>query len=411
MKNEIKIPGKVYRVGGAVRDAVMGREAADEDYVVVGASSQEMLDSGFSQVGADFPVFLHPVTGDEYALARTERKSGNGYLGFEVEATKETTLEEDLKRRDLTINAMAQAENGEIIDPYNGRKDIKDKLLRHVDDEAFAEDPLRILRVARFKARLGYTIYDGTLDLMRKIHDNGETKYLTKERIWKELSRALLEENGSQFFNTLQQVGIGKDLFPLIKGFNNDRSIEFTPSRVSSIAMDISLKNKGLETRIARWTLPNDETQVNKDNVIEMWKNNSATNEVLDRVAMTTDMWNMLAKASKKERSNANDLWYDMITKLDANRRPERWLHAYKDVRDQFNLLSNNPDFLPSLERVGGWIKGLAIDGGKIAQSVPKKDIKEAIENAKQNAWKEVVIKDKYDYPLLAETRKMTFKR
>lgn len=411
MKNEIKIPGQVYKVGGAVRDAVMGREAADEDYVVVGASSQEMLDAGFSQVGAGFPVFLHPVTGDEYALARTERKSGNGYLGFEVEATKETTLEEDLKRRDLTINAMAQAEDGEIIDPYNGKEDIKNKLLRHVDDEAFSEDPLRILRVARFKARLGYTIHGETLDLMKKIHDNGETKYLTKERIWKELSRALLEENGSQFFNTLQQVGIGKDLFPLIKGFNNDRNIEFTPSRVSSVAMDISLKNKSLESRIARWTLPNDETEVNKDNVIEMWKNNSATNEVLDRVAMTTDMWNMLAKASKKERSNANDLWYDMITKFDATRRPERWLHAYKDVRDQFTLLSNNPDFLPSLERVGGWIKGLAIDGGKIAQSVPKKDIKEAIENAKQNAWKEVVIKDKHEYPLLAETRKIAFKR
>lgn len=411
MKNEIKIPGKVYKVGGAVRDAVMGRNAADEDYVVVGATSQEMLDAGFSQVGADFPVFLHPETGDEYALARTERKSGNGYLGFEVEATKNTTLEEDLKRRDLTINAMAQSENGEIIDPYNGKADIKNKILRHVDEEAFAEDPLRILRVARFKARLGYTIYDGTLDLMKKIHDAGETKYLTKERIWKELSRALLEENGSQFFNTLQQVGMGKELFPLIKGFNNNREIEFTPSRVSSIAMDLSLQNKNLETRIARWSLPNDEVTIDKSAILDMWKNNSATNEVLDRVSMTVEMWNALAPASKKERSNANDTWFDLITKLDATRRPERWLHAYKDIKDHFTLLSGKKDFLPELNRVGDWLKGMAIDGGKIAQSVPKKDIKEAIENAKLMAWKEVVAKDKIEYPFKSEINKPTFRR
>lgn len=411
MKQEIKIPGKVYRVGGAVRDAVMGREAADEDYVVVGATSQEMLDAGFSQVGADFPVFLHPETGDEYALARTERKSGNGYLGFEVEATKYTTLEEDLSRRDLTINAMAQNDKGEIIDPYNGKADIHNKVLRHVNDESFAEDPLRILRVGRFKARLGYTIYDRTLDLMRSIHDNGETKYLTKERIWKELSRALLEENGSQFFNTLQQVGIGIEIFPHLKGFNKDRNIDFMPVRVSSLAMDESLKGKSLETRIARWTLPNDEKNIEKEPILRMWKNLSATNEVLDRVSMTLDMWNILASATKKERSNANEIWYNMITKLDATRRPERWLHAYKDIKDHFTLLSGKKDFLPEIERVGGWIKGMVIDGGKIAESVCKSDIKEAIEKAKQNAWKNVVIKDKHDYPFISESNRPTFKR
>lgn len=188
--NEIKLPGKIYQVGGSVRDRVMGKPNSDLDYVVVGATAEDMINAGFKQVGKDFPVYLHPITGDEYALARLERKTGNGYHGFETITGNNVTLEDDLSRRDLTMNAMASDEDGNIIDPFGGLTDIKNKELKHVSP-AFAEDPLRILRVARFAARFGFGIHPDTLKLMQNIHNSGETQYLTKERIWKETERAL----------------------------------------------------------------------------------------------------------------------------------------------------------------------------------------------------------------------------
>ncbi|MFU2364762.1 MAG: fused tRNA nucleotidyltransferase/2',3'-cyclic phosphodiesterase/2' nucleotidase/phosphatase Cca, partial [Enterobacteriaceae bacterium] len=175
---------KIYLVGGAVRDALLGLPVKDRDWVVVGSTPQEMLDAGYQQVGRDFPVFLHPQTHEEYALARTERKSGSGYTGFTCYAAPDVTLEDDLKRRDLTINALAQDDNGEIIDPYNGLGDLQNRLLRHVSP-AFGEDPLRVLRVARFAARyahLGFRIADETLTLMREMTHAGELEHLTPER-------------------------------------------------------------------------------------------------------------------------------------------------------------------------------------------------------------------------------------
>lgn len=168
---------KIYLVGGAVRDALLGLPIKDKDWVVVGATPQGMLDAGYQQVGRDFPVFLHPQTREEYALARTERKSGSGYTGFTCYAAPDVTLEADLQRRDLTINAMARDDNGEIIDPYNGRDDLENRLLRHVSP-AFSEDPLRVLRVARFAARyahLGFRIADETMTLMRDMNAAGES--------------------------------------------------------------------------------------------------------------------------------------------------------------------------------------------------------------------------------------------
>lgn len=200
---------KTYLVGGAVRDQLLNIASKDQDWVVVGASPTEMLALGFSQVGADFPVFLHPKTQQEYALARTERKSGKGYQGFEVQFSKDVTLEEDLIRRDLTINAMAQAEDGSIIDPYKGQQDLANKVLRHVS-EAFSEDPLRVLRVARFAARfahLGFTIAAETLALMQKITDSGELNHLTPERVWVETQRALTEQSPWVYFETLKSCG------------------------------------------------------------------------------------------------------------------------------------------------------------------------------------------------------------
>ena len=210
---------KIYQVGGAVRDRHLGREVQDRDWVVVGATAQQLLDLGFKPVGKDFPVFLHPQTGEEYALARTERKSAPGYKGFVVHAQPDVTLEEDLLRRDLTINAMALDENGQLVDPFAGRQDLARKILRHVSP-AFAEDPVRILRVARFYARyaaIGFTIADETMALMANMVTSGEVDALVAERVWAETAKALLEPQPWQFFNALRHCGALAKLFPEIE--------------------------------------------------------------------------------------------------------------------------------------------------------------------------------------------------
>ena len=200
---------KIYSVGGAVRDELLGLPVADRDYVVIGATPEQMVAQGYKPVGKDFPVFLHPQTHEEYALARTERKTARGYHGFAFHAAPDVTLEQDLARRDLTINAIAKAEDGTLIDPYHGAADIQARVLRHVS-EAFAEDPVRILRLARFAARfasLGFTIADETLQLMRGMVANGEADALVAERVWQELSRGLMEAKPSRLFETLRACG------------------------------------------------------------------------------------------------------------------------------------------------------------------------------------------------------------
>lgn len=207
---------KSYLVGGAVRDALLGLPVKDKDWVVVGATPQEMLDAGYQQVGRDFPVFLHPKSREEYALARTERKSGFGYTGFSCYAAPDVTLEQDLLRRDLTVNALAQDADGKIIDPYRGLADLKSRTLRHVSP-AFGEDPLRVLRVARFAARyahLSFRIADETMALMREMTAAGELEHLTPERVWKETENALASRNPQVYFMTLRECGALKVLFP-----------------------------------------------------------------------------------------------------------------------------------------------------------------------------------------------------
>ena len=209
---------KTYLVGGAVRDQLLGLPTHEYDWVVVGATPQEMLTQGYQQVGKDFPVFLHPETHDEHALARTERKSGSGYTGFICHADPEVTLEQDLLRRDLTINAIAQDSDGSLIDPYQGRRDLELRILRHVSP-AFSEDPLRVLRIARFAARfhlLGFTIAPETQALMKQIVNSGEIAHLTAERAWKETEKALSTQSPQVFFQVLRDCGALAVLFPEI---------------------------------------------------------------------------------------------------------------------------------------------------------------------------------------------------
>ncbi len=205
---------KIYSVGGAVRDALLGLPVVDRDHVVVGATVEDMLARGFRPVGKDFPVFLHPQTHEEYALARTERKTAPGYRGFVFHADPSVTLEEDLARRDLTINAIAMDEAGGIVDPYGGRADIAARVLRHVSP-AFAEDPVRVLRVARFTARFAdFAVAPETLELMRRMSENGEVDHLVAERVWQELAKGLMEARPSRMFETLRACGALPRLLP-----------------------------------------------------------------------------------------------------------------------------------------------------------------------------------------------------
>lgn len=209
---------KTFLVGGAVRDALLRLPVKDRDWVVVGATPDSMLAEGYQQVGRDFPVFLHPRSREEYALARTERKSGNGYTGFVTQFAPDVTLEQDLQRRDLTINAIAQSDSGELIDPYGGQRDLAQRQLRHVS-AAFNEDPLRVLRVARFAARfahLNFRIADETQALMREMAVSGELAHLTAERVWKETEKALLTRNPQVYFQVLRDCGALQVLFPEI---------------------------------------------------------------------------------------------------------------------------------------------------------------------------------------------------
>lgn len=210
------MPYTTYLVGGAVRDRLLGYPHDEHDWVVVGATPEQLLAAGFTPVGQDFPVFLHPTTGEEHALARTERKSGVGYGGFTFHTSPDVTLEQDLQRRDLTINAMAMDDQGQLIDPYGGQNDLQARLLRHVAP-AFVEDPLRVLRVARFAARyrhLGFQVAPETLSLMRELAESGELRALSAERLWKEISRALMERNPEIFVQTLRDCGALAELLP-----------------------------------------------------------------------------------------------------------------------------------------------------------------------------------------------------
>lgn len=233
-----------YLVGGAVRDQLLGLEQKDLDWVVVGASPEEMTAAGYLQVGKDFPVFLHPQTKDEHALARVERKVGHGYRGFEVVADKSVSLEDDLRRRDLTINAIAQREDGSFVDPHGGRTDLDNGVLRHVS-EAFAEDPVRVLRVARFMARYadrGFVVAPETMDLMSSMVRAGEVDHLVAERVWAEMAKALVEPRPSAFLATLRQCGALARILPEVDAlYGVEQAAEWHPEIDTGIHVEMVL--------------------------------------------------------------------------------------------------------------------------------------------------------------------------
>jgi tRNA nucleotidyltransferase (CCA-adding enzyme) len=235
---------RTFLVGGAVRDKLLGRDVVDRDYVVVGATPEEMARLGFRPIGRDFPVFLHPETREEYALARTERKSGRGYHGFVFSTDPAVTLEQDLERRDLTINAMAEDGEGALVDPFGGARDIEARVLRHVSP-AFAEDPVRVLRVARFAARyapLGFRIADETLALMKRMVDDGEIEHLVAERVWAETRKALAEPEPSAFLKSLRACGALRVLFPEIDAlYGVPQRPEFHPEVDTGVHVELVL--------------------------------------------------------------------------------------------------------------------------------------------------------------------------
>lgn len=253
---------RIYRVGGAVRDELLGEAHSDADYVVVGGTPEAMLAQGYTPVGKDFPVFLHPVTHDEYALARTERKTAQGYSGFAVHFAPDVTLEEDLARRDLTINAMAREvlpneQLGELIDPYNGQQDLRNKILRHVSP-AFVEDPVRILRLARFAARWpAFTVAPETMQLMQNMVANGETAALVPERVWQEIARGLMEQTPSRMFDILRECGLLAQWLPEVNAlFGMPQRADYHPEIDTGIhvmmVIDYAAKlNLNLESRYA----------------------------------------------------------------------------------------------------------------------------------------------------------------
>ena len=314
---------QVYLVGGAVRDALLNRKVVERDYVVVGATPEEMLSQGFTQVGKDFPVFLHPKTQEEYALARTERKSGKGYTGFVCDASSSVTLEEDLLRRDLTVNAIAQDNLGNLIDPYGGKKDLENRLLRHVS-EAFSEDPLRVFRVARFATRyayLGFTIATETMALMQSMAQSGELSTLSAERVWQETKRSLLEKTPHVFFTVLNQAHGLNDWFTELER-NLDTALETLKTAVDlekveneSVVKDTDTETARLITRFTALL-----THLNEEEAKQLCSRLKVQNQVSEIVILACKFKGFLLNA---QNSPADLL--ALFNGCDAWRREERF--------------------------------------------------------------------------------------
>ena len=333
---------QVYLVGGAVRDQLLGHPYHEKDYVVVGATPEQLLAQGYQPVGKDFPVFLHPESKEEYALARTERKSGHGYHGFEFYTDVNVTLEDDLIRRDLSINAMAMDDHGTVYDPYHGQDDLNHKILRHVSP-AFAEDPLRVLRVARFAARYaqyGFTVADETIELMRQLAESGELEALTPERVWKETSRALMEDHADVYFEVLRACGALKVLFPEIDAlYGIPQRPEYHPEIDCGIHTMMALQqackaNYSLDVRFAVLVHDLGKALTPKAelprHIMHEERGIKPVTEVCDRLKVPTQT-KQLALAVCKEHLKCHQAFtlkagtvWRLLQRLDVLRRPER---------------------------------------------------------------------------------------
>jgi len=334
---------KVYLVGGAVRDKLLGKTVKDRDWVVVGSTVENMIEYGYRQVGKDFPVFLHPHTKEEYALARTERKSGHGYTGFTVHADPDVTIEEDLSRRDLTVNAIALDENDQFIDPFSGIDDLNNKVLRHVT-EAFEEDPLRVLRVARFHARffhLGFSIAEETKVLMSRISTSGELEALTPERVWTEVQKAITEKSPSQFFLTLKECGALEVLFPeIFRLFGVPQRADYHPEidtgvhtmmvveQAAKLTEDAEVRFAALVHDLGKADTPDD---VLPRHIGHEGRSEKRINQLAARLKVPSSYLQLSRLVAKYHTHchQANELKASTIIKLfenlDAFRRPERF--------------------------------------------------------------------------------------
>jgi len=383
---------KVYCVGGAVRDRLLGLPVKDHDWVVVGSTPQELEARGFKPVGSDFPVFLHPDTHEEYALARTERKTAAGYKGFNIYASPDVTLEQDLQRRDFTVNAIAQDEDGTIIDPHNGQADLKAGVLRHVSD-AFAEDPVRILRGARFAARFGFSIAPETLVLMRAMVANGEVDALVAERVWQELARGLMERHPSRFFLTLRECGALKKILPEVDAlFGVPQPVHHHPEidcgiHVMMVLDDTAKLERSLEVRFAalghdlgKATTP-EETLPR--HIGHEQRSIDLVQAVCTRLRVPADCRD-LALLVAQFHSNihrARDLRPDTIVKLfdrcDLWRKPERFaeiLHACES--DAHGRTGHENDNYPQAAYLLGCAKAAqSVNAGDIARACPDKNL------------------------------------
>lgn len=338
---------KIYLVGGAVRDELLGRDIHERDWVVVGATPDDMIKQGFIPVGKFFPVFLHPDTKEEYALARTERKVAGGYHGFSFDTSTHVTLEEDLKRRDLTINAMAKLPDGKIIDPYGGQQDLQNRILRHVSS-AFSEDPVRVLRIARFLARyasLGFQIAEETLALMRKMVEEGEVDHLVQERVWKEMERALSEPSPQVFVQTLRRCGALKVLLPEVNAlYGVPQNPEHHPEIDTGIHIEMVLTQAARlsplpEVRFAALLHDLGKALTPKD----MWPSHSGHEaksaelvvKVCERLKVPNDFRELALLVAKYHgeaydvckalKENNPEPALDLFEKCDVFRRPERF--------------------------------------------------------------------------------------
>ena len=333
-----------------MRDELLGLPLQDRDYVVVGATPEEMVAAGFRPVGKDFPVFLHPRTHEEYALARTERKSGRGYKGFTIHAAPDVTLEDDLRRRDLTINAMAKDEHGALIDPFGGAADLKAGILRHVS-EAFAEDPVRILRVARFAARFGFRVADETMHLMRRMVASGETDYLVAERVWQEFSKGLGEKHPQKMFEVLQQSGLRAKLLPELQSVPKTFGGSIA-ARFAQLAWP--LEEAAVEALAERLRAPNEPREL--------------------ALLASRNRTRLLAVPG----ASAAEL-LEILKRADAFRRPERFAELLEIGR----LAAPHTD-LSRLEKALG--AASAVDAGEVAKKAPPADIARRIDEARLRA-------------------------
>jgi len=340
---------KIYLVGGAVRDKCLNLPVKERDWVVTGATPDEMLKQGFRQVGKDFPVFLHPNTHEEYALARTERKIASGYKGFHTYFDPSVSLEEDLRRRDLTINAIAETADGKFIDPFDGLNDLKNKVLRHVS-AAFIEDPVRILRIARFAARfatLGFNIAPETLVLMRKMVDNGEVDALVPERVWKEVSRSLLESQPAEFFNVLKDCHALPRLFPEL--------VDFFDISIAALNQAVEMTDKSL----LRWTALFHHLTI--DQLHNLNQRLHLPKDYFELNQMIVNYGSVLRKELNSEES------LQLLEKVDAFRREERFedfLAVCQILNVDISHLKRNYELAQSVkvqEIIAQGIQGVAI--------------------------------------------------